>query len=560
MNPANLLRSAPLILFLVLPAARFTAEAQPGPVARISSGTLRGAMQGNVAVFKGIPFAKPPVGDLRWRPPEPPAPWQGERDATRPGSACMQSREGLGPFLQPIAAAYGANYIIEPLTPSEDCLYLNVWVPEWPAKAPLPVMVWLHGGSNTGGSGAQRTYDGAWLASRGVIVVTVNYRLGVFGFLALHALTDESLHRSSGNYGLLDQVAALRWVQENIASFGGDATNVTLFGESAGSIDAGVLVTSPLSAHLFRRAILESGPPFGLGPAQSLSDAERAGQAIADAAPKLGATPLESLRKMSADDLMRLANLRGPYQASNIVDGWVLPTAPAKAFSDGEAQKVDLIAGLNGRELSAFRLMAAAAAKSHPGNARASGGGGASAMSGAADSLRPLYGAWTYAALARYLSLALADRDKALDQGMNDMLMECPIGALATLTSANGDKAYLYRFDRSIPGKGQAVLGAFHGLEIPYVFNAFQERSWNWLAFTDMDHKLGETMATYWTNFAKTGDPNGANVPRWPAWADGSEDYMEFSASAEAEAEQHFAPPFCYLSADRVRKGIEGLK
>src|SRR5579863_3960339 len=280
MIPTNLLRALAFALIAATFAPLSALAPQPSPIAHIATGAVRGSMQGSIAVFKGIPFAAPPVGDLRWKPPAPPAPWKGERDATQPGSACMQSPGGLGPFMKPIAAAYGANYEIRPITSSEDCLYLNVWVPQQPANAPMPVMVWLHGGSNTAGSGAQPTYDATSLASRGVVVVTVNYRLGVFGFFSHPALTAESPHHSSGNYGLLDQLAALQWVQDNIAQFGGDRGNVTVFGESAGSIDAAALVTSPLAAHLFRRAILESGPPFGLGPAQSLTEAEDAGNAL----------------------------------------------------------------------------------------------------------------------------------------------------------------------------------------------------------------------------------------------------------------------------------------
>ena len=190
----------------------------------------------------------------------------------------MQDPAGLGPFIQPLAAAYGASYEIEPLSSSEDCLYLNVWAPTWPAQESLPVMVWLHGGSNALGSGSQSTYDGTSLAAHGVILVTINYRLGVLGFFSHPELTAESPHHSTGNYGLLDQLAALEWVKENIARFGGDPENVTLFGESAGAIDAAMLMASPLSAHLFQRVISESGPPFGVGPIQTRAQAEAVGE------------------------------------------------------------------------------------------------------------------------------------------------------------------------------------------------------------------------------------------------------------------------------------------
>jgi para-nitrobenzyl esterase len=310
-----------------------------------------------------------------------------------------------------------------------------------------------------------------------------------------------------------------------------------------------VLITSPLSEHLFHRAILESGPPFGLSPAQSLKEAEAADAAVT------GNASIESLRKLPAADLQHLVQAHGNYDASNIVDGWILPEAPARAFATGKAQPVDLIVGLNGRELSAFRIAAAAAASKQPAppktNASPSG-----AIASLGNSAGTLYGAWTWAALAKYLSASIVSRDAATDQGANDMVMACPIGALATLTTASGAKTYVYRFNRSIPGKGQSTLGAFHGLEIPFVFNVFQERSWNWLPFTEADYALSNVMETYWTNFAKTGDPSSAGVPAWPQWKDGSEDYMEFTPQSQAVARQSFSPSFCYLSPDRVRKGI----
>lgn len=552
----NLARPSAFILFFALHGWLLAAPADTGPVVRVSTGTLRGYFDRGVAVFKGIPFAAPPVGNLRWRPPLPPQPWRGERDAAKAASPCVQDAAGLGPFIEPMAAAYGASYAIEPVTSSEDCLYLNVWVPKWPVQGSLPVMVWLHGGSNTMGSGAQSTYDARSLASHGVIVVTINYRLGVIGFFSHPALSAESPHHSSGNYGLLDQLAALQWVQTNISSFGGDPENVTLFGESAGSIDAGGLITSPLAAHLFGRAILESGPPFGLGPMPSLREAEIAGSATVNAASHPGTTPLDYLRRMPASELQRIANAHGPYVASNVLDGWVVPQLPAVAFASGAAQRVDLIVGLNGRELSAFRMMAAAAAK-QAGKPQASGSA-SGAVSKLAATTRPLYGAWTYAAIAKYLSQAIVHRDQAIDQASNDMLMACPIGALATLAGATGRNVYVYKFDRSIPGKGEAELGAFHGLEVPYVFDALRDPAWRWLPFTDADFRLSAEVETYWTNFAKTGNPNSPGVPAWPVWKTGSEGYLEFSPRAAPIAQKNFSPSFCYLSVDRVRKELAG--
>jgi para-nitrobenzyl esterase len=556
MNLRNQPLSAALFALAILQVSLIAAPstlAKTGPIVHLSSGTLRGSLQGNAAVFKGIPYAAPPIGDLRWRPPASAAAWKGERDATHPAPACVQRPDGLGPFIKPLAATYGVNYISEPVSISEDCLYLNVWVPQWPAQKSFPVMVWLHGGSNVAGSGSQSTYDAASLASHGVIVVTINYRLGIFGFFSHPSLTAESPHHSSGNYGLLDQLAALQWVQANIAQFGGDPANVTLFGESAGSIDAGDLITSPLSAHLFHRAILESGPPFGLGPSPTLRDAESTGSALAGSSASIA-----DLRKLSAADLMRIANSHGPYAVPMIIDGWVLPQAPARAFASGAEEKVDLLVGLNGRELSAFRVLAAAAAKS---SSKAPPSPGASqAVKQIADTVHPLYGGWTYLAISKYIQDSIYHRALALDQASNDMLMACPIGALATLTGATGQRVFVYQFDRSIPGPGESTLGAFHGIEIPYVFNALQDSSWSWLPFTAVDHDLSFAIETYWTNFARSGDPNGSGVPGWPAWREKSEDYMEFSREAAAVAKRSFSPSFCFLSVDRLRKQLAESK
>jgi len=552
-------RTLPSILilpFLLSSAGVLPRAAEQGPVVHLSSGSLRGYLQGTTAVFKGIPYATPPMGDLRWREPQPPSPWPGVRDATKPASACVQDPAGLGPYIQPLAAAYGASYEIEPVSSSEDCLYLNVWAPMWPPRGSLPVMVWLHGGSNAFGSGSQSIYNGTSLVSQGVILVTINYRLGVLGFFSHPELTAESPHHSSGNDGLLDQLAALRWVKENIARFGGDPENVTLFGESAGAIDAAVLTTTPLSAHLFQRVITESGPPFGLGPIKTRAQAEAVGVSLGKAAPGNSPSPLANLRKLPSTELMQLVNteLKGPYLGNLVLDGWVLPEPPARAFASGAVQKVDLMVGLNGRELSAFRVVAASGAKISPSPEKS--GGPAQAIKRLAETVRPLYGGWTDAAITLYLFKARVDRDLAIDQASNDMLMACPIGAMAALTRAQGPKVFVYKFDRTISGKGESKLGAFHSLELPYVFNALHDRDWRWLPFTAADDRLASLIETYWTNFAKTGTPNSPGAPEWPAWENGSGKYLEFAPNGAPGSQQHFAPPFCDLSLDWLRKQL----
>ena len=546
-----------LLLLLALPLC--LTGANP-PIVHITTGTLSGKLQGNISVFQGIPFAAPPVGNPSWREPQPPASWSGVRDATHAASPCTQSAAGVDNFLAPLAAAYESPLKTQPHLSSEDCLYLNVFSP-WPlSPRPLPVMVWLHGGSNRVGTGSDESYNGGSLTSHGVIIVTINYRLGVMGFFAHPQLTAESPHHTSGNYGLLDQLAALRWVQQNIAQFGGDPQNVTLFGESAGSIDTTTLMTSPLSHGLFRRIIAESGPAFGLGPPLTRSVAELVGQAIGETAAGTSVSPakaLEALRQMPAQQVVELdqrvltARFATFDPNSAVVDGWLLPQSPAKAFASGRIQKVDFLAGLNGRELSAFRIGAAAAKQSSKPAPKAPP---MDAIKKLADTAHPLYGGWTDMAIARYLAQILVHGDIALDHASNDILMACPIGAEAALAANTGARAFVYQFNRSVPGKGEAKLGAFHGLEIPYVFDTFSDRGWQWLPFTQTDHQLSSLIESYWTNFAKSGDPNAPGLPVWEAWNSKQEPYLEFTQAGTALPQRNFSPPFCHLAVHDLQQ------
>ncbi len=469
----------------------------------------------------------------------------------------MQRLEGTDSFIEPLAAAYGVTYTPQLLDPSEDCLYLNVWTSQLNTAAHLPVMVWLHGGSNRVGSGTGEGYDGTLLASHGVVVVTINYRLGVMGFFAHPELTAESPHHSSGNYGLLDQIAALQWVRQNIRQFGGDPGNVTLFGESAGSIDATTLMTSPLTKNLFRRVIAESGPAFGFGTERTVAQMEPLGVAVGKEAGGQPGSQLAVLLKLPASQITQIedrligSQFKGYDPNASIVDGWVLQQSPARAFALGKIQPVDLLAGLNAREFSAFRIGAAAAAKksAQPANKP----GVSEQLKQVADLARPLYGNWTDVAVATYSTRILMSGAPAIDQASNDIVAACPIGAEAALTTAAGQRAFVYRFDRSVPGQGEAELGAFHSLELPYVFGTFQARSFSWLPFTATDHKLSQTLQAYWTNFAKTGDPNGWGLPRWDSWNTDQEPYISFSQSGDAVPQQHFSPMFCHLSPDRLK-------
>jgi para-nitrobenzyl esterase len=565
-KPSPVIRCSYLCLaismLLVQPASPQHVDTK-GPLVHLANGTLEGTMSGEIAVFKGIPFAQPPVGPLRWRPPQPNAPWSGIRDATKPSRPCMQSLQGVDSFIEPLAAAYGVTYSPQQLDPSEDCLYLNVWTPQLQPGVHLPVMVWLHGGSNRVGSGTEPGYDGASLASRGVIVVTTNYRLGVMGFFAHPELTAESPQHSSGNYGLLDQIEALRWVKQNIAQFGGDPENVTLFGESAGSVDATTLMASPLAASLFRRVIAESGPAFGLGPSQNLARMELLGGAVGKEAGGQPGSQLAVLRKLPAAQIAQIqsnliaSRFKGYDPNASIADGWVLPQSPASAFALGKIQQVDLLAGLNAREFSAFRIGAAAAAKKSPQPANKPSV--TEQLKQFADVARPLYGDWTNIAVATYAVQILFHGAPAVDQASNDIVAACPIGAEAALTTNTGRRVFVYRFDRSIPGKGEPELGAFHSLELPYVFGTFQVRTFSWLPFTPTDQKLSQIVQTYWTNFAKTGDPNRPGLPHWDFWSTDQESYISFGESGDAVPQQHFSPMYCHLSPDRLKEQLGSL-
>jgi para-nitrobenzyl esterase len=271
--------------------------------------------------------------------------------------------------------------------------------------------------------------------------------------------------------------------------------------------------------------------------------------------------------KLSASVIQ--SQFKGFDSTSPIVDDWLLPRTPAKAFASGKIQPVDLLIGLNGRELSAFRVDAAAMAKQAGQTAKpaqskdgGSGGGPADAVKGLANAIRPLYGAWTNPAIGVYMAKVLihrdAARDAAMDQATNDMMLACPVGAISTLVNAGGRRAFVYRFDRAVPGKGESELGAFHGLEVPYVFDAFGDRGWRWLPFVEADHRLSGVIESYWTNFAKTGDPNAAGLPMWSAWPGGEEPFMDFSASGDAVPEHDFSPMFCHLSPERLKGQLAG--
>jgi para-nitrobenzyl esterase len=526
-------------------ASAVAAVVQTAPAAKVTGGEIRGYLAGPGAVFKAIPFAEAPVGALRWREPQPVKPWSGARDATRYSAACVQNPIGTAVFLAPLARRYGATYPTPRWDLSEDCLYLNIWTPEWPVKEPRAVMLWLHGGSNRIGSGSEPGYDGGSLAKRGVVVVTVNYRLGALGFFAHPELTRESPHRSSGNYGLLDQIAALGWVRDNIAQFGGDAGRVTVFGESAGAIDAGMLLCSPPARGLFTRAIMESGPVLGLAYAHGLRQAEQFGERVAKLAlgAQGGEASLQRLRGLSAASILAAAAQAGKQEPDPgfVMDGWVLPRTPQAVFATGSQQPVSLIVGNNGREMSAFR-----AASSAP----------LAVDSGPKKTLRIIYGSMAPMAMAAYAIDMHMGRTAAADEWLNDALMTCPSEAMANLNAAVGGVSFVYQFRRSVPGKGESDLGSFHSLELPYVFGAIGSSIWGWLPFEKADQDLATAMESYWTNFAKSGNPNGAGLAPWGSYSAGAERYMEFGNDGKAHPRQGGRPTFCSLDIPKLKQRL----
>ena len=479
-------------------------------VIKLASGPVSGVKHGEVNAYLGIPFALPPVGDLRWKPPRPVAPWKEIRGCTGYGLACPQ----------PPSKFYDVGRT------SEDCLYLNVWAPSGGGGRGLPVMVWIHGGAFTTGAGSLGLYHGKRLAARGVIVVTINYRLGPLGFLAHPALSAESPHCVSGNYGLLDQVAALEWVRHNISSFGGDGDCVTVFGESAGAVSACLLMSSPRTAGLFHRAIAESGPIWvekGL-PAASrpLAAAEETGLKLAEKLKADGdGAPLESLRAVPARKLVEIASpgeglevLETELQFGPVIDGWLLPGDLPVRVAAGDIHDLPLLVGSNASEANLFL----------------------EGMSVKGSLYRQLagflFGEHAGEALDYFPVGDGEDASSALSLLFTVSEFAAPARFLARSFGPMKSKAYLYNFSRSAPGN---PLGACHGSEIPYVFGNFDSA----LGYADADFRLSETVMSYWTSFARTGSPDHSGLPEWPAYCSNDDRLLEFGEAVSVREAPH---------------------
>jgi para-nitrobenzyl esterase len=468
-----------------------------GPVPTLDgsvSGTT--SSDGEVKIYRGIPFAAAPVGDLRWKAPQPAKPWKGVLEADHYGASCMQklSRERL---------PWTKEFMVQNQD-SEDCLYLNVWTPSSSAGKKLPVFVWIHGGGFQEGSGSVPVYEGTELARTGMVVVTINYRLGVFGFLAHPELTAESPNHSSGNYGLEDQTAALQWVKKNIQSFGGDPDRVTIAGQSAGAFSVHAQIASPLAKGLFQRGIAESGTGVISMPTPTLAEGEKSGLAFAKAK---GAHSLKELRALSADALMPddSQQMGTEIQFSMVVDGWFFPDDPAKILAEGKQNDVQFITGwvandyrlMSGETLSAEAFRKQTTERYGP----------------MAEEFLKLYPAASEAEAIK------SQTDSARDRSRVSMYVWALRKARTSKTPV-----YTYFFTQALPDPVHPEFGAFHTGEVPYLFRnlAIFDRP-----FKPVDHRVSDVISAYWKNFAETGNPNGTDLPKWTSASAGNATTME---------------------------------
>lgn len=494
---------------------------------KVAQGALVGTTEAGTGVrsFKGVPFGAPPVGTGRWQPPQPVKAWTGERAADKFGARCMQ-RNVFGDM------NFRANGM------SEDCLYLNVWAPAKGNK--LPVLVYFYGGGYIAGDGSEPRYDGASMASHGIVAVTVNYRLGVFGFMAHPELTKESPNHASGNYGLLDQHAALKWVQQNIAAFGGDPKRVTIAGESAGSISVSAQMASPLSKDLIAGAIGESGSIIGALSAVPLTEGEQAGVKFGAA---IGAESLAALRALPADKLLEATAKPGLPRFSPTIDGWFFPKAPAEIFAAGAQARVPLLVGSNseesgamgviGREKPTVESYRKALERLYPGKA---------------DEVFKLYPA------SNETEVLDAARDLASDRFISYSTWKW----IELATKSGGKPTWYYRYDRPRPAmrpemgdaqpglaggviRGQGAnpnppprpRGAVHSAEIEYAMGNLASN--HVYAWTPDDHKVSQVMQAYFVNFIKTGNPNGKGLANWPQFNAGQRLIIDVNTRAEAD-------------------------
>ncbi len=480
-----------VIFLLVLGAC---SHLEPGQV-KVEGGIIQGVVTDDLTIYKGVPFAAPPVGDLRWKAPQPVEKWQGVLQTTEYAPSPMQ----------------GGN---PPSGKSEDCLYLNIWTPAKSTKEKLPVLVWIYGGGFSFGSTAEPVHNGEHLARKGVVLVSIAYRVGQLGFLAHPELSAENPNGVSGNYGLLDQIAGLKWIQNNIAAFGGDPDKVTIFGESAGGISVSMLCASPLAKGLFHGAISQSGGSFGptratTFPGENMKTLQQAEQAGVEYAERAGASSVSELRGIEADKLPMGMGMGGGWP---IVDGYVIPDDQFKLYEAGKYNDIPVLIGYNSDEGLSFSA-------------------GRTPLEFIANVER------RFGPFAGKLLEAYPVGENTVPRSARNLMRDAAFGwhtwSWARLQSQTGkSKVFLYYFDQHperVEGSPQADHGTPHGVDVPYVFMHIDPANPN---TTESDLAISETMGTYWTNFAKYGHPNGEGVPEWPAFSDANPVVMYLGPTA----------------------------
>lgn len=487
--PFSLRRALP---FAVLFVASSAFAAIPLQV-KTDKGVVEGeaTSDGKVMAFKGIPYAAPPVGSLRWAPPAPAEPWSGVRSAHDFGYHCVQS------------AIYNDMAFHDP-GPSEDCLTLNVWTPAGAQPGKLPVMVWIYGGGLSGGGTSEHRQDGQFLAHRDVVVVSMNYRLGIFGFFVHPELTAESPHHASGNYGLMDQNAAIRWVKDNISAFGGDPSNITIFGESAGSFSVNFHMASPVSRDLFQKAIGESGGAIASSRGTELTMQQREKTDAAFALATYGTSKLSELRRIPTEDIIRpvLASRPAP-RFGPVVDGYFLPKSVAEIYAAGEEAHIPLLAGWNADE----------------GRGGIAGSLNQFTAAGFAVQVETEFPGRSAEFLKLYPNTTEASAlSSAADYAGDKFIAYSTWRWLEAQVATGGKPVYRYLFALGNPGDRfhTPAAGAFHSDDIEYVFGTLDFRPE--AVWRPEDRKLSSEIQTYWTNFARSGNPNGPGVPNWPAY------------------------------------------
>ncbi|MFN8354104.1 MAG: carboxylesterase family protein [Spirosomataceae bacterium] len=468
-------------LLLVLFLAEIVVSTFAQPIVQTANGKVEGYAKDNLRIFKGIPFAAPPVGELRWKAPQPVPNWTGTRTCTAFSASPIQNKPQ--PFY-----CWTEEFIAKPEPLSEDCLYLNVWTSAKSKADKQAVLVWIYGGGLSSGSANCDIYDGEEMAKKGLVFVSINYRVGVLGFMAHPELTKESGYNASGNYGFLDQLAALKWVQQNIAAFGGDPNNVTIAGQSAGAFSVNALIASPLAKGLFHRAIPQSGGLLSNRLSQQLADAEKQGLKLMQ---KANCTSLAELRKKSADELQKLSNGQDAPRFGVTMDGYVLPTDIVAHFKNGKHNQVPIMTGWvtgDGSFLGDVKMSLDAYQKE----------------------AQTKYGAKA----TEYLSVFPATTDDEVKAAKQKQTLlgfaGMPSHLLATYTQ---QPSYLYQFSHVPPDKPNFPnYGAFHTSEVPYALHTLHTwiRPWQ-----PVDKELENMMSSYWVNFAKTGNPNGTGLPEW---------------------------------------------